>query len=409
MTIRFTQLMTWLHTWIGLLSGWLLFAVFLTGTLTVFDQEITSWMQPELHEITSDPGRMSNTAPWPARLTSQPGLENPDVSSGSPLLHMVKLQEKRTFSGQTVDPITGRLVTFRDTQGGDFFYHFHYGLLFGWPGAWMVAGAAIMMLITLFTGVVSHRWLFRDIVMLRLRLSHPRAWLDTHNLTGILFMPFHLMMSISGLVIFWSMYMPVNITLLREQDGKGLVSLFSLVHFAQFGGSPIRWLYFLMGLAATVMIATGLVLWISTRQKSQAGLSRKAGYRLVEVFTVAIVAGLPVAVAAFFWANRLLPLALYERSLWEIRCFFLVWGLCLLHSSLRQGSILAWRDQLYAASFLLGCLPLLNGITTNTHVLISIPRGQWEFVGVDLTGLALGGALGWIGRLIGQRPLKDLP
>lgn len=34
----------------GLLFGWLLFAVFLTGTLTVFDIKITAWMQPELHE-----------------------------------------------------------------------------------------------------------------------------------------------------------------------------------------------------------------------------------------------------------------------------------------------------------------------------------------------------------------------
>src|SRR5690349_20273586 len=98
-----TQLMNGLHTWIGLLFGWLLFAVFLTGALTVFDTEITAWMQPELHEITAEPDRISGSALWPVPLT-------------------VKLQEKRTFSGQTVDPLTGRLVTFRDTQGGDFFY-----------------------------------------------------------------------------------------------------------------------------------------------------------------------------------------------------------------------------------------------------------------------------------------------
>jgi hypothetical protein len=33
--------------WSGLLFGWLLFTVFLTGTLTIFDNEITYWMQPE--------------------------------------------------------------------------------------------------------------------------------------------------------------------------------------------------------------------------------------------------------------------------------------------------------------------------------------------------------------------------
>lgn len=45
-----TQSMAWLHTWGGLLFGWLLFAIFLTGSLAVFDQEIDHWMQPEIQQ-----------------------------------------------------------------------------------------------------------------------------------------------------------------------------------------------------------------------------------------------------------------------------------------------------------------------------------------------------------------------
>ena len=44
----FTQSMSWLHTWAGLVFGWLLFAIFLTGTLAVFDKELNHWMQPEI-------------------------------------------------------------------------------------------------------------------------------------------------------------------------------------------------------------------------------------------------------------------------------------------------------------------------------------------------------------------------
>lgn len=166
---RLIQLINWLHSWSGLLFGWLLFGVFLTRTLTVFYTEITSWMQPELNEITSDTGQIGGPLRGLARLPSQPVREDRDIPIGSHLLLMVKLQEKRTFSGQTVDPVTGRMVTFRDTQGGDFFYRFHSGLLFGWPGAWMVGTAAIVMLITLITGVCGHRWMLKDVVMFRLR------------------------------------------------------------------------------------------------------------------------------------------------------------------------------------------------------------------------------------------------
>ena len=402
---RLIQLINWLHSWSGLFFGWLLFGVFLTGTLTVFDTEITSWMQPELSEITSDMGQIGGPLRGLAQLPSQPVLEDRDIPIGNPLLLMVKLQEKRTFSGQTVDPVTGRMVTFRDTQGGDFFYHFHSGLLFGWPGAWVVGTAAIVMLITLTTGVCGHRWMLKDVVMFRLRPYHPRTWLDAHNLTGILVIPFHLMIAATGLVIFWSIYMPVDIPLLRESEG--LLPFLFVLHFAQFGGSPMRWLYFIMGLAATVMIATGLVLWTIKRQKSLAGRSTGMGYRIVDVLNVATVAGLLVAVAAFFWANRLLPIALSERSLWEIRCFFIVWGLCLAHSFFRRCSITAWRDQLYGSAFLLGFLPLLNGLTTNSHLLMTVPRGQWAMAGVDLTGLALGALLGLAARRVGDR-IKDV-
>lgn len=393
---RLTQWMNWLHSWFGLLFGWLLFAVFLTGTLTVFDTEITAWMQPELHEMTSDTGQMGGSIHEDGLLSAQSVSNGGDTFiDGSPLL--VKLQEKRTFSGQTIDPATGQLVIFRDTQGGDFFYHFHYGLLAGWPGAWLIGSAAIVMLITLATGVCGHRWTFKDVVMIRLR-PFPRAWLDAHNLTGILIIPFHLMIAVTGLTLFWSIYMPVDVPLLR--NSAGILPLLSDLHFAQFGGNTMRWLYFIMGLAATVMIATGLVLWTTKRRRTQSSYSSQSGYRIVEVLNVATVAGVLVAVAAFFWANRLLPLALPERSLWEIRCFFIVWSLCLLHSLLRRGSIKAWREQLYGSACLLGFLPLLNGLTTNSHLLATVPKAQWAIAGVDLTGLTVGALLGWTVRRV---------
>ena len=39
--------MAWLHTWTGLVVGWVLFFVFLTGTAGYVQIELTRWMQPE--------------------------------------------------------------------------------------------------------------------------------------------------------------------------------------------------------------------------------------------------------------------------------------------------------------------------------------------------------------------------
>ena len=44
------QSMSWLHTWSSLILGWLLYAIFVTGTLSFFQNEISIWMKPELHQ-----------------------------------------------------------------------------------------------------------------------------------------------------------------------------------------------------------------------------------------------------------------------------------------------------------------------------------------------------------------------
>jgi uncharacterized iron-regulated membrane protein len=39
-----------LHTWASLILGWLLYAIFVTGTLSFFQNEISTWMKPETHQ-----------------------------------------------------------------------------------------------------------------------------------------------------------------------------------------------------------------------------------------------------------------------------------------------------------------------------------------------------------------------
>jgi uncharacterized iron-regulated membrane protein len=394
------QSMGWLHSWSGLLCGWALFATFLTGSLTTFDNEISYWMQPEWLEVTSDRSDLDGTLlPVTALSMLTTECEACTPNEQNPILS-VKLQDRRTFSGQAIDPSTGEMVSFRDTQGGDFFYHFHYGLLLGLAGSWIVGTAGIAMLIALWTGLAIHRVSLRDLIAFRARSLSQRAWLDTHNWTGLFLLPFHVIITVSGVMILWSMFMPPG---LQFVSAGGLVlSILSDLHFVQFGGATMWWLYFVMGLGASAMIATGLVLWTSRRRKYHMGRSSASVFRLVESLDVATVAGLPLAIAAFFWANRLLPTALIDRSLWEVRCFFVVWCLCFAHSVLRRHSLSAWRDQLWGAATLLGLFPLLNGLTTNSHLFMTAPGGQWAMASVDLTALAVGALLGWIARRIGQ-------
>jgi len=149
------------------------------------------------------------------------------------------------------------------------------------------------------------------------------------------------------------------------------------------------------------VIGTGLVMWLGKRQLKHAGGERLPGeLRLVEVLNIASMGGLLLAVAAFFWANRLIPLGVEGRADWEVDAFFITWGLALVHAMLRSGRR-AWAEQLALGALAFALLPLLNGLSTGQGLNHSLPAGDWAMAGVDLTALATGLLLAWLaGKLL---------
>ena len=205
------------------------------------------------------------------------------------------------------------------------------------------------------------------------------------------------------------LYDGVQGTLLSGIKGQSTPSVIAAglygLHMGHFAGPTLRWLYFVFGLAGTAVIGTGLVMWLGKRQLKHA----KSGtqpfeLRLVEVLNIASMSGLVVAVAAFFWANRLLPVALEGRADWEINSFFIAWGLALLHALLRPGRR-AWGEQLMLAAVLFAGLPLLNALTTDTGLHHSIAQGDWLIAALDLTALGCGLFLAWVAAKMLRPPV----
>ncbi len=97
------------------------------------------------------------------------------------------------------------------------------------------------------------------------------------------------------------------------------------LHEAQFAAAPLRVLvFFLCGLMGAATVATGLVLWTVARAPKGAD-PEGFGLRLVRILNLGTIAGLPVGLAAYFLANRLLPSDLAARADWEVRGFFAAW------------------------------------------------------------------------------------
>ena len=161
------------------------------------------------------------------------------------------------------------------------------------------------------------------------------------------------------------------------------------LHEGLYANTGLRWLYFISGLLGMAMIGTGAIYWGVKRDKSLKADEKNHGHALVSQLNIGTIIGLPIGIAAYFWANRLLPADMVNRANWEVHVMFIVWLLALLYPLIRS-KLKAWIDQLYVAAFAFAALPVINSITTGRHIFKSFKENDWIFVGFDLTSLSVG-------------------
>jgi uncharacterized iron-regulated membrane protein len=182
-----------------------------------------------------------------------------------------------------------------------------------------------------------------------------------------------------------------------DQALKGL-------HKGLFAGPFLRILYLFMGVAGTAMIGTGLLLWSNKRKTKLLAANEDPhfGIFLVDRLNLGTIIGLPLAIAAYFWANRLLPATMDSRAEWEVHAMYQTLAATLLFPVVRPLEK-AWRELLWLAAAAYCLLPVLNAFTTDRHLGNSVLQGDWIMAGFDLTVLACGLVFAVFAIRIGRR------
>lgn len=205
------QSMAWLHSWLGLSFGWLLFAIFLTGAVTYYRHEITMWMQPQFASMQVNQDTAVKTA-YQYLQQHAADTQHWYIGVAHPAAPVNKIYWQTPdghYEMRTLDASTGRELTLSATQGGDFFYNFHFQL-YGLPytiGRLMVTIAAFIMLITLISGIITHKKILTDFFTLR-TFKGQRSYLDFHNVSSVIALPFFLTITFTGLAIFFYIILP---------------------------------------------------------------------------------------------------------------------------------------------------------------------------------------------------------
>ena len=209
-----TKSMALLHTWAGVIIGSLLFAIFWFGTLSVFGSEIDRWMLPQtriaqVHAPLSLDRLAATAVPQVPAGARQWRIDLP--TSRNPVAELTWRDAKGAEHGRFIDPNTNTLLAPQQSDAATgFLVPFHYSLHIKWLelGKWLVGLAAMSMLVLLVSGVVVHTKIFKQFFTFRPHKRLQRSALDLHNLTGVVALPFHFMIALTGLIIFITIYFP---------------------------------------------------------------------------------------------------------------------------------------------------------------------------------------------------------
>src|SRR5690606_7303417 len=101
----------------------------------------------------------------------------------------------------------------------EFLYRLHFDLHYmpaRWA-RWIVGFCAMFMLVAIVTGVITHKRIFKDFFTFRPKKGQ-RSWLDAHNAVGVLALPYHLMITYTGLITLMFMYMPSGVEAAYKGD-----------------------------------------------------------------------------------------------------------------------------------------------------------------------------------------------
>lgn len=217
---KLRQFNDWLHLWLGLISGIIVFIVSITGCIYVFQQDIKDALEPWRFVEAQDksfvpPSYLVDTAQKYMPGIDPTGLTYSNAEGAAAVGFSYKENEKRAFNAVFMNPYTGEFIRNQKLMGDDSFDFFRF-IIDGHRALWLpyeigrpiVGVGTLIFVILLITGLVMwwpKKWnkSNRDkSFKIKWKASFKRVNYDLHNVLGFYSLIFALIIGLTGLV--WS-------------------------------------------------------------------------------------------------------------------------------------------------------------------------------------------------------------
>lgn len=185
-----------------------------------------------------------------------------------------------------------------------------------------------------------------------------------------------------------------------QQPDEATISSFFTLHFGSFGGTPVRWGYFIMGIAGTFLFYTGNLLWIESRRKRErrnsGPVTQSRQSFILAALTVGVSLGSVIGVGFSIAATKLLTGHVANMEAWHIGVYY-AFFLAAVGWAFLRGAARAGAELLRASAVACLAIPAVT----------LLAPGAWNHPGpgqlVDWVALLAAAGLFWLARLARKR------
>jgi uncharacterized iron-regulated membrane protein len=190
------------HSWLGLINGFFLILLGLSGSALVFKKEIDDWANKKLLTVHPTTKRLPLDYFYRDITKRYPTIDgiawlNPDDLPDRAYNFRLYLNDARITSYDlgliTYDPFTGKILREGELQNLtpsaiEWVYQYHFSLQLGVPGTAYVALLGLCIIVSVITGVIIYRKHLIQVLTFRIRINR-KSWRtitsDWHRIVGV--------------------------------------------------------------------------------------------------------------------------------------------------------------------------------------------------------------------------------
>jgi len=163
-------------------------------------------------------------------------------------------------------------------------------------------------------------------------------------------------------------------------------SLIYHLHFGDFGGKPLRVIFFVLGIMGCLIIISGILIWLVARDKNSVPKRKRIfNFWTANIFMASCLSMLPVT--AFTMISLLFIEGPNQSDIYHL--YFYSWLALSIYFIVRRDLAITNHQTLVLSSLLCFLLPIADGIKRNNWFWNTFNQGRFDILFIDLLFLCL--------------------